>query len=80
MPLLSTSQDRPFGDSMSKFYLTDAGKLSSPFRVWITNKWYDHREEVAIWGGEIYGSPEEYFRKHKWFLKTVFQKEKRHAQ
>lgn len=58
----------------------DTDKFPSPFRVWITNKWYEHKDEVAVWGGEICGTPEEYFRKYKWFLKTIYQKEKRHAQ
>lgn len=50
-------------------------KLPSAFRVWVTNQWYDHREEVRNWGGEPIGSPEDYFQKYKWWLKTVYQKE-----
>lgn len=65
---------------MSESYLADVKRFSSPFRSWVTNKWYEHKEEVAVWGGEVCGSPGEYFRKYKWFLKTVYQKEKRHAQ
>lgn len=54
--------------------------VPSEFRLWVTNKWYEHRDESEAWGCPVNGSSADYFRKYKWFLKTVYQKEKRHAQ
>lgn len=54
--------------------------MPSTFRVWVANKWYEHRDENEAWGCKVSGSSADYFRKYKWFLKTIYQKEKRHAQ
>lgn len=53
--------------------------VPSEFRIWVTNKWFEHRDENEAWGYRVDGSSTDYFRKYKWFLKTIYQKEKRHA-
>lgn len=45
----------------------------SHFRVWCTNKWFEHRDEVLEWTGHSPDyTPEQYFNKYKWWLKREF--------
>lgn len=48
---------------------------TSAFRTWLNDKWYQHKEEVLIYGAESYPNAETYFRKYKWWLKSIYQKE-----
>lgn len=50
-------------------------KLPSAFRAWLTNKWYEHKDEVDRWGGEPFADAGVYFRTYKWWLKTLYKKE-----
>lgn len=46
------------------------------FRHWVTEKWYEHQREVRSWTGEYpAGSAAQYFRKYRWYLKTLYKLE-----
>jgi hypothetical protein len=46
---------------------------SSRFRVWVTNKWFEHKDEAEAWGSKPCGTPQQYFLKYRWFLKTLYK-------
>ena len=46
------------------------------FRQWIMEMWYRHREECESWNSASCKDAQEYFQKHKWFLKKKYQQEK----
>ena len=52
-------------------------KLPSLFRVWLQNKWFEHKDELMLWEkkwpeyDDVY-----YFRKHKWLLRKMYKEEK----
>jgi hypothetical protein len=49
-----------------------------PFRLWLQNMWYEHREEVLEWTGkEVEYTSEQYFAKYKWFLRTLYKNSKK---
>jgi hypothetical protein len=48
---------------------------TSAFRNWLNEKWFEHKDEVLMYGGEPFPDAGAYFRKYKWWLKTVYQKE-----
>lgn len=49
-------------------------KLPSPFRVWLQDKWFEHKEEILTWEKK---SPSyndiDFFRKNKWNLKKMYK-------
>ena len=50
----------------------------SAFRLFCTEKWFEHRDEILAWTGKPltqYDS-DYYFRKHRWLLKNMFKDEK----
>ncbi len=49
---------------------------NSEFRQWITEKWFEYKDEVEQWEKrEVVGTPQEYFNKWKWFLKAKYKQE-----
>ena len=49
---------------------------TSRFRHWINEKWFEHKDEILIYGAtDLFSTPGAYFAKYKWWLKTVYQKE-----
>jgi len=52
--------------------------ISSPFRQFCTNKWYEHKDEIFDWTKKLpdYG-PEYYFGKHRWLLRAMFLDEQK---
>lgn len=50
-------------------------KPLTPFRMWLQNKWMDHKEEVGNWGGVPFTDVSAYFRTYKWWLKSLYKKE-----
>lgn len=48
---------------------------TSQFRHWLNEKWFEHKEEMLNYGAESFPDAATYFRRYKWWLKTVFQKE-----
>ena len=49
--------------------------MNQTFRHWLNEKWYEHKEEVAVFGGEPFPDAGAYFRKYKWWLKSIYRKE-----
>lgn len=47
---------------------------TSAFRMFCTEKWFEHRDEILDWTGKPadYDS-DYYFRKHRWLLKRMFK-------
>ena len=55
-------------------------RKSSNFRRWLTKIWAEHQEEIF----QVTGKPceydlQDYFLKYKWWLKTIYQREKQHG-
>jgi len=43
------------------------------FRVWCTQQWFEHRDEVESYTGKLPDyKAEVYFAKYKWFLKREY--------
>jgi hypothetical protein len=45
------------------------------FRHWLNEKWFEHKDEILVYGAESFATSSAYFAKYKWWLKTVYQKE-----
>ncbi|MDA9302568.1 hypothetical protein N8072_01670 [bacterium] len=51
---------------------------NSAFRAWLQNLWHEHQSEVIDWeGNPVEYSMEYWIKKHKWFLKQVYQNKKK---
>ena len=48
---------------------------TSQFRHWLNEKWFEHKDEILMYGAESFATSSAYFSKYKWWLKTVYQKE-----
>ena len=47
------------------------------FRIWLQRMWADHKAEMENWTGSSVEYPmEQYLLKYKWWLKTIYKKEK----
>lgn len=45
------------------------------FRVWLQRMWQEHQDEMLeITGRRCDYTAQDYFRKYKWWLKTVYMK------
>lgn len=53
-------------------------KLPSSFRVFIQQKWFEHKDEIYAWTRQPLTEYDDkyYFRKHKWLLKRMFKEQK----
>ena len=52
----------------------------SEFRVWLGNKWMEHKDEILAWENRLPEYDDKYyFRKHKWMLKKMFQEENKNV-
>jgi len=55
----------------------EATMKNSAFRAWLQNLWQDHQTEVKDWEGKpVEYSMEYWIKKHKWFLKSMYQNKK----
>ena len=46
------------------------------FRHWLTEKWYQHCDEILTYSGHMPEYPlKEYFHRYKWWLKALYRKE-----
>jgi len=46
------------------------------FRTWVTDKWYEHRDEVITWTRHpVDYDFSTYFQKNRWTLKRWYQQE-----
>jgi hypothetical protein len=52
-------------------------RTGSHFRRWIMEKWFEHQEEVYTWGEPPPSDSAAYFRKYKWWLKSLYKRETR---
>jgi len=52
-------------------------KKLSHFRMFIQEKWFQHKDEIYSWTGKALTEYDDkyYFRKHKWLLKKMFKEE-----
>ena len=50
----------------------------SQFRLFCTEKWFEHKDEILAWTGRPLTEYDDvyYFRKHRWLLKKMFQNQK----
>lgn len=51
----------------------------SQFRLFCTQKWFEHKDEILAWTGKPlteYDS-DYYFRKHRWMLKSMYKDQRR---
>jgi len=48
---------------------------NSRFRHWLNEKWFEHKDEVLLYGGEPFADSGAYFRKYKWWLKSIYRRE-----
>lgn len=48
------------------------------FRQFVTEKWYEHKDEILMWTRTVpeYDA-EYYFRKHRWLLKKMYTEAKK---
>jgi hypothetical protein len=52
-------------------------KIPSEFRVWLQEKWFEHKDELIMWERkEPEYDDKYYFRKHKWMLRKMYREEK----
>jgi len=57
--------------------LPPLASMPSAFRVFCNHKWFEHKDEIFAWTGEVdpgYDSSY-YFKRHRWLLKAMFKKE-----
>jgi hypothetical protein len=48
-------------------------------RSWVQDKWYDYVEEIMAWEKRIPDlNAQQYFRKYRWMLKTLYKHELKH--
>lgn len=53
-------------------------KKSTTFKRWLTEKWYEHKDEIFDWERRITDeTPEHYFKKYRWYLKALYKHERR---
>ena len=46
------------------------------FRLWLQNKWFEHKDELFNWTGQFPEYDDKYyFQKHKWLLKKMFKED-----
>lgn len=52
-------------------------KLPKPFRIFIQNKWFEHKDEIYAWTRQPLTEYDDkyYFRKHRWLLKRMFKEQ-----
>lgn len=48
---------------------------NSRFRHWLNEKWFEHKDEVLLYGGEPFADSGAYFKKYKWWLKSIYLRE-----
>ena len=49
---------------------------NSTFRLWLIEKWYEHKDELMMWERRLPEYDDKYyFNKHKWMLRRMFQQQ-----
>ena len=53
-------------------------KKRTPFRNWLEQKWYEHKDEVFAWEHrQSEETPEQYFNQYRWYLKALYKHERK---
>lgn len=52
-------------------------KMPGPFRAWCQDRWLQHKDELDCYHLVLDYDMQEYFHRHKWFLRQQFRKEGR---
>jgi len=49
--------------------------MSTSFRHFVTEKWFEHKDEILVWTGKALTEYDDkyYFRKHRWMLKRMYK-------
>ena len=47
--------------------------MLTSFRSWVTDKWFEHKDECSVWKTEPLRDSNVYFQKYKWWLKREFK-------
>jgi len=52
----------------------------SNFRVWLNRMWLEHKDDVLEHtGNEVSYDLRDYFLKYRWWLKTIYKREKQYV-
>ena len=52
------------------------GKIPSSFRLFVNEKWMEHKDEIMTWTGQtVTYDANYYYTKHRWLLKRMFKEE-----
>ena len=55
-------------------------KMPSKFRVFIQEKWMEHKDELLTWEKVLPEYDDKYyFRKHRWMLRKMYREENRNV-
>ena len=46
------------------------------FRSWCQEKWYEHLDELSLYGQPVPYDAKEYFQRYKWWLKREYRFQK----
>ena len=49
--------------------------MTTQFRTWCREKWYEHGEELTSYGMQLPYTSQEYFAKYKFWLKREYRHE-----
>jgi hypothetical protein len=62
---------------MSEEYKLPEPSTISDFRVWLQEKWFEHKDEILVWEKRLPEYDDKYyFRKHKWMLRKMYKEER----
>ena len=51
--------------------------IPSDFRLFCHEKWYEHKDEILLWTGDMVDYDSKYYyNKHRWLLKSMFKEQK----
>ena len=49
-------------------------KIPSDFRIFVNEKWMEHKDEIMAWTGKTVDyDAKYYYTKHRWLLKRMFK-------
>jgi hypothetical protein len=52
-------------------------KMPSAFRLFVNEKWMEHKDEIMAWTGQTVDyDAKYYYNKHRWLLKSMYKEQK----
>ena len=52
-------------------------KMPSAFRLYVNEKWMEHKDEILLWTGNVVDyDAKYYYNKHRWLLKSMYKEQK----